>query len=682
MKERKGFTLVELLAVIVILGILSIGAIKGVATLIEKSRTEQKVHQEKVMKMAAESYLQANKSKMPKAIGETVKIEVNELKTSNYLKEELKNSKGETCMENSYVKVYKASKNDYEYDAQLFCGTDPVTEDNTDVKKPVVVPLFTDSSGNKNDDVYKNVSDAYLKITIKGSDDEKVAVDGYTYTIYAKRKGEDNLNEVYNSGTLSGNGKESVVVPPIPLKNYIDITNVTEFKVKVVAINALGGRSEEIIGSGSDSGDSATYHDTNPPKCKEIKGAAEEGQWINKANMTSATSTNKSRTISAVCEDGTGSGCIRQEFRRTWPNTEQQDAEFSYIQVQDNAGNVSVKDNFAFVSSTCGVTQDQRKNSVFDNNCRVRVNVDITAPTAKISAYKAGANLTKANNTNIFKDAETIANNAKQEVTINSNEYQNLYGGWMNKENYPNGVVYEVAVSDNIHLKSWTWETNAAYVTDRQLDSYDKAYSSSNPDGKATTTFQQKDMTKNDCGTLSETIKFGFTQEGMRKGKLTILDEAGNPTIFYIEANIDRTAPPVPEPTKLTIAGGGTYTPAVWINKHITASVADSFKRDNLSNGGKTTLAGFMEFRYETIKPGGTKVKGSSQTFLFNDNYQGKNSITFVGCDKANNCSNKNTSKQVWLDTVAPLCTVTLSNPGVNSKGWQGKGEKSTVKAE
>ena len=59
----------------------------------------------------------------------------------------------------------------------------------------------------------------------------------------------------------------------------------------------------------------------------------------------------------------------------------------------------------------------------------------------------------------------------------------------------------------------------------------------------------------------------------------------------------------------------------------------------------------------------------------FNDNYQGKNTIYFIGCDKADNCSGKTTTKSVWLDTVAPICTVTLSNPGVNSKGWLGKGE-------
>ena len=674
-KKRNAFTLIELLAVLVIIGILSIGAIKGVQVLIEKSRRDQRVHQENTLIMAAESYLQDNKSEVPKFIGETSDISAQQLKDSNYLKDEIKNSKGETCMVNSYVRVYKESKDDYNYTAYLYCGNDPIIDDNTNVDVPEIVPVFTDSSGNTTPDVYKNVSDAYLKINIKGGSNNNLIVDGYSYIIYAKRNKEDNLNEVYNSGTLSGNGKTTVVVPPIPLKNYIDITSVTEFKVKVIAINNIGGRQEEIIGAGNS--DTATYHDNKPPTCSEIKNQAEEGQWINKANVLSENATNVSRSITAVCKDGTGSGCIRDEFTRTWPNTEQQDAEYAYMQVQDNAGNVSVSDKFILSSKVCDLSLNA--DEVKDNKCRVRVNVDLTTPAINISAYKAGTGLSQANSINIFDGAKTIANNNESEVTISSNQYINLYGGWMNNTNYPNGVLYIANISDNLHLKDWKWETNAAFVEDKQLGKY-KEYSLDNPDA-ASGTFKQLDMSKNDCGTLAETIKFGFTKEGMRKGRLTVTDAADNVTIFYIEANLDRTAPPVPEPIRLKKSDGSTYNPGEWTNSHITASVDSSFKRDNLSNGGKTTLAGFLEFRYLITKPEGTNVSGNSENHIFNNNYQGKNTIYFMGCDKANNCSAKTTTKAVWLDTVAPICTVTLSNPGVNSKGWLGKGESATVKA-
>ena len=68
MNNKKGFTLVELLAVITILGILSLGTIGYVNQMIDKSKKEKLSQQEKTVKMAAESYLQANRSELPKAI--------------------------------------------------------------------------------------------------------------------------------------------------------------------------------------------------------------------------------------------------------------------------------------------------------------------------------------------------------------------------------------------------------------------------------------------------------------------------------------------------------------------------------------------------------------------------------------------------------------------------------------
>ena len=66
---NKGFTLVELLATIVIVGILSIMAIAGISGLINKSRIESEKQYKRALKMAAESYYQTNKTKLPKNVG-------------------------------------------------------------------------------------------------------------------------------------------------------------------------------------------------------------------------------------------------------------------------------------------------------------------------------------------------------------------------------------------------------------------------------------------------------------------------------------------------------------------------------------------------------------------------------------------------------------------------------------
>ena len=57
-KSKNGFTLVELLAVIVIIGILMGLSIVAVMRFIERAREEQLASQEKVLTIAAKHYLQ------------------------------------------------------------------------------------------------------------------------------------------------------------------------------------------------------------------------------------------------------------------------------------------------------------------------------------------------------------------------------------------------------------------------------------------------------------------------------------------------------------------------------------------------------------------------------------------------------------------------------------------------
>ena len=82
LKNNKGFTLVEILATVTILGILSVIAISSVSGLLEKGRTEHYKTIEKQMIQAAKSYVQINRGALPKNQNGTTTITLETLVNS------------------------------------------------------------------------------------------------------------------------------------------------------------------------------------------------------------------------------------------------------------------------------------------------------------------------------------------------------------------------------------------------------------------------------------------------------------------------------------------------------------------------------------------------------------------------------------------------------------------------
>ena len=113
--NNKGFSFVELLAVVVILGLLAVIGIATTSSLVDKAKKDKVDSQKNTVTSSAQSYLQDNKNLVPKIIGETKVIRISELRNSNYLTEDITNEKGESCMEKSFVRVYKLSNTEYTY---------------------------------------------------------------------------------------------------------------------------------------------------------------------------------------------------------------------------------------------------------------------------------------------------------------------------------------------------------------------------------------------------------------------------------------------------------------------------------------------------------------------------------------------------------------------------------------
>lgn len=123
LKNKKGFTLVELLATVTILGILSTIAIVSVSGLLQKGRNKHYKTAEKQMIQAAQSYAQQNRGALPKTINGTSEIQLNTLIANKYINELKDHTNKVNCdPTNSKVTITKTSQTNYSYKAHLECG--------------------------------------------------------------------------------------------------------------------------------------------------------------------------------------------------------------------------------------------------------------------------------------------------------------------------------------------------------------------------------------------------------------------------------------------------------------------------------------------------------------------------------------------------------------------------------
>jgi len=323
--NKKGFTMVELLAVITILGIIMVFAIPNVSKLIDRSKEDNTESNKKTLLMAGKSYMQANKSKMPKAVGEVTEVTIKELKQSGFLKEDLYNGKKESCMQNSTVSVYKVDTNKYNYTANLYCGSEG--------------PGGTTSSAPNINITIKAISAETHKetIEIKYTAVNGVNLASYSYIISIKYDDDSSYKEIVNSGFVNLNGATSKDINE-DITQYLDLTRQYSIKVLAISYNVEGGKTEEYAFSG--------FEDKNGPTCdtSATVGEAEEGVW-----------SNEPREITVKCVDTNGSGCKRETYTKIFRDDTGLENGYGKIIMEDNAGRIG--------------------------QCKVRVNIDGTPPT-------------------------------------------------------------------------------------------------------------------------------------------------------------------------------------------------------------------------------------------------------------------------------------------------------------
>ncbi len=167
--KKKGFTTIELLVTIVILGLLTTLISTVFLGILDRSHNEYYRSQENMLVLAARDYYADHRSELPKEVGEISSVTVDTLIEQEYI-DEIKDRNEENCnFRDSAVFVQKVTNRDYQYYSELKCDNDDYKTD-TDKTAPVITFSPNSSSSTKN-----------ITVKMKVTDNKKVS--SYRYVI-------------------------------------------------------------------------------------------------------------------------------------------------------------------------------------------------------------------------------------------------------------------------------------------------------------------------------------------------------------------------------------------------------------------------------------------------------------------------------------------------------------------
>ena len=130
--KKNGFTLIEIIGAIVILGIIAIIAFATYTTSLRGFRNNYYTREVKTVEKSAEEFFTDNRNYRPTMLLNAQEVTIGTLMTQDYI-EKVVDYNGDNCDNESYVIVVKEGQDNYSYHACLICSNDGYDNTNEDM---------------------------------------------------------------------------------------------------------------------------------------------------------------------------------------------------------------------------------------------------------------------------------------------------------------------------------------------------------------------------------------------------------------------------------------------------------------------------------------------------------------------------------------------------------------------
>ena len=656
--NKKGFTLVEILAAIVILGILMGLAIVSVSSILSNSKEGFYDNLEDQLILAAKSYYGDHRTLLPQNIGQERQVTVETLIKNNYLKRGsvVDYGKAECNTTASYVSVIKSSKKDYIYSVYLKCPAYSINhkaEIETDLTVKVTLTKVSP------------IEDSRAKIEVSVNGNELSKIGSYQYTIYK----DDQV--VYTSNNISGDN-QSKITKTVKLKKYVPGV------VKVVAT------AYDIYGNVKSDSKSESFYDEGLPECGSQSPSLDlknNNQWIN------ASSSTKSRKVTVKCINSK-TKCLSPSFSRTFSS----DVDESYVTILGKNNEEVNCPVTVMIDTTKPVCGTKSHSTTWTNSNRtVSVKCSDATSGCKQSSYSATYNDSNTKNkvvktANItIKDKAGNSNSCSMNVYVDKQKPTCTVSGGSTSWTGGNRTVtincndgsgsgckvssFKDTVSTTTKTKTYTVEDNAGNTGTCTANIY-------------------VDKTKPKCGTISgaskswtssnRTIKVGCSDSHSgcvsnptsrtfsnttTSSSITIKDKVGNSTTCPVDVYVDKNNPTcsISKSTSSTVTsltltvtgndvGSGLHSkPYSWTS----SSSGFSTTRTKTVNSNGTYTAWVKD---KSGRVGSCSISVNNVQAYYNINYH------------YNGGSNNGCASQYRVGATTYLCTPTRAN--YSFAGW------------